>query len=191
MPKLDKYGRDKSSLLSEPTKFVSALDRDLNYENTPYTPPTQISKGTLTTNLGGVFEIRDETGTVVLLTADPVSKVVTIGGSLITNVGVNIGTLANSHITGTTTFQGTVTNAAINSGGTYNSSVLGTPTITGGAHNLAAIGTSSIVGGTINASEYQTGGTAGIAGTAVYVKNLVPGDLGTLIFNRGLLVSST
>lgn len=196
MPQLDKYGRDKSSLLSKPSKYQSAMDRDINFENTPYTMPTQISKGTLATNLGGIFEIKDATGGTTLLTADPYTGVVTVAGSLVANIGVNLGTVANAHITGTTTLQGTISNVAINSGGTYNNGVFGTPNIVGAdisssAYNAGVIGTPQITGGTVNASVYQSAGTAGISGTAIYVKNLVPGDLGTLIFSRGLLVSST
>jgi hypothetical protein len=190
--KLNKYLQDEESLASLPKTRNGremAIDREINFEKTARTFPTQISKGTLASNLGGVFELRDATGGTVLLTANPDTGVVTINGALQASVTVTLGTLTNSFVSGTNTFSGTITNNALLNGGTYNTNVIGTPAITGGTINTAVIGTPSLTGGTVN-STFQASGSAGINGTTVYVKNLVPGDLGTMIFKGGLLISS-
>ena len=148
-----------NSIAGQESKFQNALAVSINQEHTPYLHRTALSQrgGTLTSNLGGIFEIRDTTGGTVLLTANPDTGVVTISGSLITQAGIDIGTLNNSLISGTTRTTGTVTGSAIYSGGTFNNIIVGTPTITGGTItssvlNNSTIGTQDSTGGTIRSA---------------------------------------
>lgn len=99
------------------------------------------------------------------------------------------GTVTNSVITG-----GTETNPVINTGtvntSAFDNGTLGTCQITGGT-----VGTALIAGGTSNQAAYQTGGTAGVSGSIVYVKTVnfagSTTTLGTLQFLNGLIVSAS
>lgn len=182
---LNKYLQNKDSLGAKQPKVQTAMERDITFEKTPNTFPTQISKGTLASNLGGVFELRDATGGTVLLTADPETGVVTINGAISANVNVNIGTLTSPTIMGNSVFIGTMASSGIMTGGT-----IGTASIVGGTLAGAVITTTTFTGGTVNPTVLLASGSAGIDGTTIYVKNLVPGDLGTMVFKAGLLISS-
>lgn len=162
---LNKRLKKEDSIAGRPSEFQNALAVSINQEPTPYLHRTAISQrgGTVNTNLGGIFEIRDTTGGTVLLTANPSTGVVTISGSLITQAGISIGTLDNSLISGTTRTTGTVIGSAIYLGGTFNNIVMGTGTVTGGVINNATFGTPASTGGTINTivigTQDSTGGT--------------------------------
>ena len=184
--------------------YTNALEDNIKQEPTPYLHETAISKGTLQTTLGGLTEFKDATGGTTILTYNPDTGVVTIVGSLVANQ-VNTGTYSNIILAGTPALTGTLTNGVHNNatfgtpaitGGSVNSSTIGTPSITGGTIssgvvNNSTIGTPTVTGGTLNPTLYQRGGTSGVSASIVYVKNLSPGDLGTLVFTGGLLTSST
>jgi len=191
--------RKISSFAGRPRDYKSALDDDYNQEATPYLPPTAVSKGTVQTNLGGLLEVRDTTGGTVLFTVNPTTGVVTIAGSIQNQVALNLGTITDTVIAGQSVLSGTLTNnRLINNGtwnnGTFNNAVVQTPAITGGTvtngniHN-PTIGTPALTGGTVNPLAFSANGTVGVSGSIIYLKNLAPGDLGTVVFTKGLVTS--
>ena len=159
---LDNKLRAKTSISNRPTEYRTALEDNIKQEPTPYLHRTALSQrgGTVQTNLGGIFQIRDTTGGTVLLTANPDTGVVTISGSLITQAGIDIGTLNNSLISGTTRTTGTVTGSAIYSGGTFNNIVIGTQDALGGTLRSATLGgTAGTINNAIFGTQDSTGGT--------------------------------
>ena len=184
-----------NSLAGKQSQFKTALEDNMAVEPTPYLHRTAISQrgGTIQTNLGGIFEIRDTTGGTVLLTASPTTGVVTISGSLVTQAGINIGTLSNSLISGTTRTTGTITGSAIYSGGTFNNIIIGTssltggtidsvtmgtPTVTGGIVNSAIFGTPTITNGTMNNATFGTPNTqSGTFGTPTIIRPTIDGTV--------------
>lgn len=203
----------RSSFQGRERDYKMALDEDLRKEPSPYAPATLISKGNFQSAAGGVTELLSTEGGTILFTVDPDTGVVTIGGPVVASVTLTVGTINNGVIAGQTSLAGTLTNNRLIQAGTYNSGTfgtpaiaggswiggfIGTPVITGGTFTSMVgtlinglIGTSQITGGTINPASLQVNGTAGIGTTIVYAKNVVPGDLGTLVFTGGLLTSST
>lgn len=187
------------------------LDKNLMPENAPVTSKRQISGYDFDTmadrgmvkrfSLGGAEITTENIANDAVTTAKIANLAVTTGkiaNDAVTNVKIASfdwskgtgGTIATGTILGVPYQEGTVTTSLI-TGGTINAPVVGTPNITGGTVGTAIIGTSSLIGGTVNAGTYQVDGTAGATGSIVYVKNLAPGDLGTVIFTRGLVTSIT
>lgn len=128
----------------EKNEFVSALDQDLRIEKTAVINST-VQKGTAQVNLGGILEVRDSTGTNVLLSTNPETGVVTIAGTVQSNVAINIGTVIDTRISGTSSQSGTlnITGVISNgtfSGGTFNNTTVGTPMISGGTMNNVLLG---------------------------------------------------
>ena len=164
----NKYMQPLNSPAGTPSEYKMALDWDINRERTPYLNPTQVSKGTVQTNLGGILDLRDKTGGTSILTYNPTTGVVTILGSLVAQ-SVNTGTYTSITIAGNNPITGTLQN------GVY--------------------GTALFKGGTVNAILQNNAGTPGVAGTAIYVKTVdfvgSTTTLGTLQFSDGLLISST
>jgi hypothetical protein len=159
---------------------ITALQRTLGYQRTPYSEPTQVSKGLTTSNAGGSFILYDKTGGTEIFSYNPLTGVVTINGSLIAQSS-NTGTYSNITLAGTNQINGTMLMG-----------FFGTPQITGGTINNAVIGTSQAIGGTANFGVYQIGGTAGYSGTVAFVRSVSPGTvLGSLIFNNGLLIGTS
>ena len=175
-PIFNGYLQPHSSIPANKWHRMTDADQQLHYQRTPYSPPTQISKGLQTSNAGGSFTLYDRTGGTKIFTYDPVAGVVTILGSLIAQSS-NSGTYSNITLSGTNTIIGTQLN------GFY-----GTPQIVGGSANNISIGTSRMTGGTVN-SILQSSGTPGIGTTLTYVKTGTV--IGTLVFSGGLLTSST
>lgn len=144
----------------------SALKRAIRYQKTPYADPTQISKGQTTTTGGGSFALYDKTGGTALFSYNPTTGVITINGSLVSNV-VNSGTYQNIVISGNNQVNGT---------------------FVAGNYEIP-----QITGGTVNPLVYQAGGTPGVSGSVVYVKSVnFAGSvvsLGTLVFSGGLITS--
>ena len=123
---------------------VSALQQDLLIEKSPFMN-TIVSKGTIQTTAGGVFDAKGSTG-VSILDVDPVTNTTTITGTVIANQTSNLGTVSNSAIVGTTTLRGTVTNSGIIASGSYNNPVLGTPIMQGGSIIFGTLNSPQIVG---------------------------------------------
>lgn len=159
------------SLQGRPRVYVNALEQDSQKEQTPYAPPTLISKGTVQTTGGGVTELLSQTGGTVLFTVDPETGTVTIAGPIQASVTLNVGTINNTVIAGQGTIAGTVTNNRLIqngtwnngtfttpaiSGGTHDSFVAGTPTITGGNWSIGTLGTPAITGGNITNGTLST-----------------------------------
>ena len=182
----------KDSLAGRPRDYTLAVDQNVQVEPTPFLNRTAVAKGTLSTTLGGITEIRDSTGGTVLFTINPDTGVVTIAGSVVAQVGLNLGTISDSTIAGQSTLAGTLTNNRLINSGTYNNGTLGTPAITGGTINNTLVGTPAVTGGTVN-SVFQSSGVAGTAGSIVYVKTVdYAGSLttfGTLNFAGGIITS--
>lgn len=143
------------------------IQNDMKFEKSIYAPPTMISKGSINTIAGGILTLYDKTGGTALFTYNPATGVITIQGSLVANQ-VNTGTYTSITLAGQNNVLGTMQNG-----------VYGTAQYTGGTANLAA---------------YQTGGTAGISGSIVYVKTInfagSTTTLGTLSYTNGLITNS-
>jgi hypothetical protein len=134
----------------------SALRWDVLDEKNPWMPPTQVSKGTLQSNLGGVWEVRDTTGGTVLLTVNPDTGTVSIAGPVAANVTLSLGTITDTAIEGDSTHDGTLTSTGIVSGGTFNNGDIGTPAVTGGTIDAVTVGTPDITGGTMDSASFGT-----------------------------------
>ena len=175
-----------------------AVDEALTKEPSPYLNPTAVSKGILESRSGGVTALKDTTNGTTLFTVDPDTGTVTIAGPIQASVTLNVGTINNTTIAGAGTNAGTINNLRLINNGTFNNGTFGTPAITGGTLtnslvvtptvNNPTIGTPAVSGGTVN-SVLQSGGVEGTSGSVIYVKNLVPGDLGTINFLGGLITS--
>lgn len=152
-------------------KRESILSRLVKHQRTPFSEPTQISKGNTITTAGGSFALYDTTGGTKIFSYDPARGVVIIAGSLIAE-SQTTGTYVNISIAGTSQNVGSII------GGNYIS-----PLIIGG----------TMVGGIANPSSYQVGGTPGVTGNIVYVKSVnFSGStlsFGTLSFTGGLVTS--
>ena len=135
-------------------------------------------------NLGGVMEVRDTTGGTILLTVDPDTGTVTIGGPLQANVTLNLGTITNTTIAGQGTITGTINNTRLINNGTYNNATLGTPAITGGTMNNAVFGTQDSTGGTIRSAvvNNSTIGTPAATGGTLINPVLTSGTIGNKLF---------
>ena len=149
---------------------------------------------------------------------DPDTGTVTIRGGLVADSSLNLGTINNTKLAGTPELIGTLTNSRLINNGTWNNGTLGTPAITGGTVtssvlntntigspaitsgtltnsvlNNNTVGTPAITGGTLNPSVYQTGGTAEVNGSIVYVKTVdfagSTTTLGTVRF-KGIVYSN-
>lgn len=138
----------------KPREFTSVLEDSIQRESSPYLPRTSVSNrgGTIQSNLGGIFEVRDTTGGTVLLTIDPDTGTVTIRGDLQANTTLNLGTINNTVIAGAGTIRGTIANERLINNGTWNNGTMGTPAITGGTINNAVFGTQDSTGGTIRSA---------------------------------------
>lgn len=148
------YLQPKDAPVSDEKGYIGTMLSKVN----PYAPPILVSKGSITTNLGGILTLYDETGGTKVFTYDPKTGVITVLGTL--NVqNSSTGTYQNITLAGTNLLIGTLT------GGAVNSSFQGTVT------------NSLLTGGTINGTTYKVGGTQGVSGIGTYVKNVV----GTLI----------
>jgi hypothetical protein len=163
--------RPENSISGRPSSFETALTSAINREPSPYLNRTSISNrgGTLQTNLGGVFEVRDTTGGTVLLTIDPDTGTVTIAGAIQASVTLNLGTINNTSISGSGTIDGTLTNNRLINGGTINNGTLGTPAITGGTIDSVVMGTPDITGGSLDSAVLGTPAiTGGTHDSAVF-----------------------
>lgn len=132
------------------------IANDLYLEKSPYAAPTMISKGTVQTILGGKLEVRDSTGGTILLTADPETGTVTIGGPMQANVTLNLGTISDTTIAGNGTIAGTIVNNRLMTKGTWSAGTFGTCLYLGGSVNNTVIGTSLVIGGTVNSTVLGT-----------------------------------
>jgi hypothetical protein len=133
--------RKKDSIGSKSRNYQTAYQADIEVEKTPYMNPTQISKGTISTTLGGIVDFKDEGGTTVF-TYNPVSRVITITG--------------NVSITGTANFGTSVTTGTISATfGTFSGG------INSGTSNFGTINFSHGTAGTVYAGEYQMTGNVG------------------------------
>ena len=94
-----------------------------------------------------------------------------VGTSALTGGTVNSAIFGTPAIIGGTADAMTLGSPSVTSG-TINNAVLGTPAVTNGTMNNATFGTPAITGGTLNPSVYQTGGTAEVNGSIVYVKTV-------------------
>ena len=218
---LDNRLRSKTSITNRPSEFQSALEHSLAVEETPYLGRTAISKGTIQTQSGGLPQFRSTLGTssgTIIMEVDPDTGTVTIRGGLVADSSLNLGTINNTKLAGTPELIGTLTNSRLINNGTWNNGTLGTPAITGGTVtssvlntntigspaitsgtltnsvlNNNTVGTPAITGGTLNPSVYQTGGTAEVNGSIVYVKTVdfagSTTTLGTVRF-KGIVYSN-
>ena len=105
----------------------------------------------------------------------------------LTQYVVDTGTISHSSFTNGTIansiYSGTITQA-ISSSGTFTN-----PTTNTGTINTSLFQNGTVSGGTVN-STYQTGGTAGVSGSIIYVKTVSPGTtFGTLSFTNGIVTS--
>lgn len=158
---------------------VSALQRSLTYQKTPYAEPTQLSKGNTFTSAGGSFILYDATGGTEIFSYNPMTGVVTINGSLVA-MSSNSGTYTNINIAGTSFNIGTIANG-----------VYGTALYQGGTIANAFIGTPNVQNGTVN-SVYQTNGTQGLTASIVFIRSIGVGTvMGTMTFNNGLLIGTS
>ena len=145
-----------------------------------------------------------EGGTTTSLTlVQPTIGTMTATGGTATSLTLVTPTIGTPALTGGTLTNSVLVTPTIGTpaltGGTLTNSVLvtptiGTPTMTGGTITngvlvTPTIGTPSLTGGTVNPIQFSAGGTVGVDGTAVYIKNLVPGDLGTIVFTKGIATS--
>lgn len=155
---LDEKLKPINGIASRPSKFITALQTNINQESSPYLNRTAVQNrgGTIQANLGGVFEVRDTTGGTVLLTIDPDSGTVTIAGPIQANVTLNLGTINDTTLAGNGTIGGTITNNRLINGGTINNGTLGTPAVTGGTINSFIAGTPDITGGTMDSAGFGT-----------------------------------
>ena len=167
---LDSRLRKTDSVAGRPRPYVTALDMSYQQEPTPFTPRTQVSKGTVQSTDGGVVEWFDTTGGTKLLSYNPDTGEITINGAVIANVTLTVGTISGGVLGTATIVGGTANNVVIGTpsitGGTGNAMVLGSPAIINGTANNMTLGTPAVTGGTatsfvINAS---TLGTPGITG---------------------------
>ena len=161
-------------------EYVNVLEENLKIESTPYLNRTAIGKGTVQTISGGLTELVSTEGGTVLFTVNPDTGTVTIAGPLQANVTLNLGTINNTTIAGAGTHSGTLINQKLISGGTYQNGTINNP----------VIGTPAVSGGTLNPTVYQTQGSAGSAGSIIYVKTVdfvgSAVTLGTLNFSNGI-----
>ena len=194
--------RKKDSLASRPREYRNALQESILQEQTPYLQRTAISKGTVQANLGGVLELRDSTGGTILLTADPETGTVTIGGPLQANVTLNLGTITNTTIAGAGTIAGTINNTRLINNGTWNNGTFGTADITGGTMrsgvlNAMTVGSPVVTSGTLTSSVVNaatlgtpaiTGGTA--SGMLFTAGNITTGTVTNILDLSGITAGS-
>lgn len=133
--------------------FNQNINRDMQNERSPYLNPVAISKGSVTTTLGGVTTIKDTSGSVILFTINPDTGEIIMAGSIIANQVLNLGTVYNSNFTGTLNNLGTLLMGIGTSGTLYNTTLV-TPNITdafvtgtGGTLDNMTMGSPSVVGG--------------------------------------------
>ena len=196
---LDSQLRKAESPAGKERVWKTELDRDAESEKSPYANPTILSKGTIEANLGGILTLKDTTGGTVLLTADPDTGVVTIGGDLTVTETLSGGTVGTSTIIGGTATDLNIHNPIIGTMSatdgtagtlTIDGGILGTPAITEGTATTlnvhgAIIGTPALTAGTVNPASYEINGTVGIPGTIVMSGD---GTTHTLTFEEGILV---
>ena len=150
------YGIDSESLGAYKSDRKLSIKQDYLIERNPNLNPVAISKGTISSRLGGRTEFRDKTGGTILLTYDPVSGTISIYGGMLVNQTLNLGTLYNSELTGTITNVGTF-NMGVATAGTLNNSV-----INSSYFNNGIIGTPNIQKGAFGTPTIQAGSFSGI-----------------------------
>ena len=142
-------GFSPSSLNSTRKPVMPSLQRDSNFERTPYLNPVSVTKGTMLATLGGITEVRDTTGGTVLFTIDPTTGTVTIAGGIVANQTVNLGTVYNSVLSGTLSNIGTLSLGIGTAGTIYNSTWSG-GTITGNKFTSGTIIFTNFSNGTLD-----------------------------------------
>jgi hypothetical protein len=87
----DKFMRKADSLQARERGYTSVFQQKVTNDPDPYAPPTLISKGTVSTTLGGLVDLIDKSGGTTLFTYDPSTGVVQINGQLSLNANLRLG----------------------------------------------------------------------------------------------------
>jgi hypothetical protein len=175
------YGIDMESLGARQSEKVMALKQDWRIERNANLPPVSISRGTVSTEFGGITQFLDEHGGTLLI-YDPVTGTISIYGGLLVNETVNLGTIYNSQMSGTIVNTGTFYMGAGTAGTLSNTNLVGgtltgfwgtTGTLGDTIFNGGTIGTPNILGGIIAGANFNTGtlNSPKVAGVSVYETN--------------------